>query len=395
MALKSIKDLEIAGKRILVRVDFNVPIKGGVISDDTRIQAALPTIRELMAGRPRAIILMSHLGRPKGEKRPELTLAPVGERLSKLLGVPVLMAPDVIGPDVADVIDQSPEGSVILLENVRFYEGEEANAADFIDSLAELGDCYVNDAFGTAHRAHASTEGLAHRLPSAGGLLIEKEVRFLGAVLEDPQQPMVAVVGGAKVSTKIAVLETLLSRVRELIIGGGMAYTFLKVQGHGIGNSLLEEDFLETARSLLDKAEKAGVEVILPVDHRCGVEFSEQAEAQLVDNIAVPDGMIAMDVGPKTLERYRKAIANAKTIVWNGPVGVFEFPRFAEGTKMLAEMIADSGAITVVGGGDSVAAANQFGVADRMSHVSTGGGASLEFLEGRVLPGIAVLQKEG
>ncbi len=395
MSLKSIKDLDIAGKRVLLRVDFNVPIKGGVISDDTRIQAALPTITQLLLGNPRAVILMSHLGRPNGEKRPELTLAPVAARLAELLEREVIMASDVIGAEVEEQVSASTTGSLILLENVRFYPGEEKNTPDFIDSLASLGDCYVNDAFGTAHRAHASTEGLAHRLPSAAGLLIEKEVKFLGGVLQDPQQPMVAVVGGAKVSTKIAVLESLLSSCRQLIIGGGMAYTFLKVQGHGIGNSLLEEDFLETARSLLDKAEKAGVDVILPVDHVCGVEFSEQAEAELVDSTDVPDGMIAMDVGPKTLDRYRDVIADARTVVWNGPVGVFEFPKFADGTRKLAVMIAGSSAITVVGGGDSVAAANQFGVADRMSHVSTGGGASLEFLEGRTLPGIAVLEQEG
>ncbi|MEM5948928.1 phosphoglycerate kinase [Spirochaetia bacterium 38H-sp] len=391
MALKTVKDFDLKGKRVLVRVDFNVPLKDGVITDDTRIRAALPTLNYILE-QDAALVIMSHLGRPKGEKKPEFSLAPVSKRLEELLGKKVIMASDCIGPEVEKLASELKPGEVLLLENVRYYKEETKNDPDFAKKLASLGDVYVNDAFGTAHRAHASTEGVAHHLPAAAGFLIEKEVSFFSKVLEAPEKPFVAVIGGAKVSTKIAVLESLLSRCTCMVIGGGMAYTFLKVQGHTIGNSLLEEDFLDTASSFLKKAEELGVEVILPVDHVVASEFSENAAPEYVDSADIPEGKIGLDVGKKTVEKVCARISEAKTVVWNGPMGVFEFPAFAEGTKKVAEAIANCPGTTVVGGGDSVAAANAFGVADKMSHVSTGGGASLEFLEGKALPGIEVLK---
>lgn len=392
MALKTVKDFDLKGKRVLVRVDFNVPLKDGVITDDTRIRAALPTLKYILE-QDAALIIMSHLGRPKGEKKPEFSLAPVAKRLEELLGKKVVMASDCIGPEVEKLASELKSGEVLLLENVRYYKEETKNDPDFAKKLASLGDVYVNDAFGTAHRAHASTEGVAHHLPAAAGFLIEKEVSFFSKVLEAPEKPFVAVIGGAKVSTKIAVLESLLSRCTSMVIGGGMAYTFLKVMGHSIGNSLLEEDFLDTASSFLKKADELGVEVVLPVDHVVAAEFSENAAPEYVDGVDIPEGKIGLDVGKKTVEKVCARIAEAKTVVWNGPMGVFEFPAFAEGTKKVAEAIANCPGTTVVGGGDSVAAANAFGVADKMSHVSTGGGASLEFLEGKALPGIEVLKK--
>ncbi len=394
MAKKSIRDIDIGGKRVLCRVDFNVPIKGGKITDDTRIRASLPTIRHVLDQPGTRLILMSHLGRPKGAPSPELSLQPAARHLSELLGREVRMAPDCIGPQVEAMARDLPAGGVLLLENVRFHKEEEANDPEFARRLAALGEVYVNDAFGSAHRAHASTEGAAHYLPAVAGFLMQKELEFLGKALEKPEQPFVAVIGGAKVSTKIAVLDNLLPRVSALVIGGGMAYTFLKAQGHAVGGSLLEEEYLDTARELLSKAAEQGKDILLPVDHKVASEFSEQAAAEEVDGVDVPDGRIAMDVGPKTLELYRRALAQARTIVWNGPIGVFEFQQFAAGTLEVARMVADCPGTTIVGGGDSVAAVHQFGLADRISHVSTGGGASLEFLEGKALPGVVALQDE-
>jgi phosphoglycerate kinase len=339
------------------------------------------------------LILMSHLGRPKGQKKPEFSLEPVASKLSELLGRPVQMANDCIGDDVEAAVNALDGGDVLLLENVRFHAGEEKNDADFAKSLASLGDVYVNDAFGSAHRAHASTEGVTKYLPAYAGLLIEKEVSFFGMILEKPDHPLVAIIGGAKVSTKIAVLESLLPQCDTMVIGGGMTYTFLKALGHEIGKSLLEEEYIDTAKQLLSKAKEQNVELLLPEDHVVASEFSEDAEPEVVDGVDIPAGKIGMDIGPKTIDRVGDAIKQAKTIVWNGPMGVFEFDNFAQGTLKVAQYIANSAGTTVVGGGDSVAAANKFGLADKMSHVSTGGGASLEFLEGKTLPGIAALEE--
>ena len=392
MALKTVKDVDLKNKRVLMRADFNVPLKGDQITDDTRIQAALPTIEHILKQEGAKLILMSHLGRPKGKKDPAFSLAPVARRLSELLGKDVVMAEDCVGEQVERQSKELPAGGVMLLENVRFYKEETDNDPGFAKKLAALGDVYVNDAFGSAHRAHASTEGVAHTLPACAGFLIEKEVAFFTPVLESPEQPMVAVIGGAKVSSKIAVLESLLPNCNTLIIGGGMAYTFLKAQGHEIGNSLLEEEYIDTAKSLISKAKEKGVEIVLPQDHLVAAEFDENAKPESVDGVDIPAGKIGMDVGPKTLDTCKERIKSAKTVVWNGPMGVFEFDNFAIGTRVVAEAIADSEAMTVVGGGDSVAAANKFEVASKMSHVSTGGGASLEFLEGKKLPGIVALE---
>jgi phosphoglycerate kinase len=391
MAKKTIRDIDLKNKKVLVRVDFNVPLKDGVITDDTRITAALPTLKYILDQKGASLILMSHLGRPKKPDK-ENSLAPVAKRLSQLLGKNVTLAPDCIGPEAEKAVKAMKPGDVVLLENVRFHPEEEKNDPAFAKSLSILGDVFVNDAFGTAHRAHASTEGVAHHLPAVAGFLMEKEITFLGGVLENPAKPFVAIIGGAKVSTKIAVLESLLPKVTTFIIGGGMAYTFLKVKGFSIGKSLVEEDFMKTASEFLDAAKKANVEVLLPVDHKVGAEFSENAKAELVDGANVPEGKTAMDVGPKSLALFQDRIAKAKTVVWNGPLGVFEFPEFSKGTQEIAKMVASCPGITVVGGGDSVAAVNQFGLADKIKHVSTGGGASLEFLEGKELPGITALQ---
>lgn len=393
MAIKTVKDIDVKGKKVLVRCDFNVPLKDGVITDDTRIRAALPTIEYLLSQGADKVILMSHLGRPKGEKNPKYSLAPVAKALSNLIGKPVEMASDVIGSDVDSLIKNSPSGSVILLENVRFYPEEEKNSPDFAKEIASLGDIYVNDAFGTAHRAHASTEGIAHLLPSVGGLLMEKEDQFLGGVLNNPEKPFIAIIGGSKVSSKINVLESLLPKATAMVIGGGMAYTFLKVQGHEIGTSLFEEEYMNTAKSFLEKAKEMGVKVILPLDHVIAEKFSEDAEPRMLDSIDIPAGWMGMDIGPKTVKEIEEALKGAKTIVWNGPMGVFEFEAFSKGTEAVANLVASSSATTVVGGGDSVAAINKFNLADKISHVSTGGGASLEYLEGIILPGIKVLEK--
>jgi phosphoglycerate kinase len=394
MAKKTVRDVDLKNKRVLVRVDFNVPIKDGKIADDTRITAALPTLNHILEQNGTSLVLMSHLGRPKKGPDKENSLAPVAERLSALLGRKVTLAPDCIGPAAEGMVKAMKAGEVVLLENVRFHPEEEKNDSAFAKALASLGDIYVNDAFGTAHRAHASTEGVAHYLPAVAGLLMEKEIRFLGGILSNPAKPFVAIIGGAKVSTKIAVLESLLSKVSTFIIGGGMAYTFLKVKGIETGKSLVEEDFLQTAKEFLDKASKAGVEVLLPVDHLVASEYSENARAEPVGGVDVPEGKVAMDVGPKSVALFRGKITGAKTVVWNGPVGVFEFPQFAAGTQEIAKAVAACPGVTVVGGGDSVAAVNRFDLADKITHVSTGGGASLEYLEGRDLPGITALQSK-
>ena len=390
---KTVKDIEVKGKRALVRCDFNVPLKDGVITDDIRIVSALPTIRYLMEGGAK-VILMSHLGRPDGEPKKEFTLAPVAERLSKLLGTEVkfVSSDTVVDDKVREAAAELKDGEVMLLENVRFRKEETKNGADFARELAQLGDFFVNDAFGTAHRAHASTAGVADYLPAVSGLLIEKEVEFLGNAVENPKRPFVAIMGGAKVGDKIPVIENLLKKVDTLIIGGGMAYTFFKSQGLEIGTSILDKDNVELAAELLKKAEAAGVKMLLPVDCVCGKEFKNDTEYAVFDRDKIPADMMGLDIGPETAKLYAQAVSDAATVVWNGPMGVFEMPNFAKGTRAVAEALAESSAITVIGGGDSAAAVEQFGLADKMTHISTGGGASLEFLEGKVLPGIAVIE---
>lgn len=392
MALKTVRDLELSGKRVLVRVDYNVPLKNGAVADATRIEASLPTLRYII-DEGGSLVLMSHLGRPKGTPDPEYSLKPVAEKLSSMIGRPVGFISDCVGERVREAAGKLRSGEILMLENVRFHQGETKNSPEFARELAQVADVYVNDAFGSAHRAHASTEGVAHLLPSGAGFLIEKEVKFFQPLLDNPSKPFVAIIGGAKVSTKIGVLETLLPKCSTLIIGGGMAYTFLKAQGHSIGASLVEEEFVSTASDLIEQAKSEGVDLILPVDHVVAGEFSESATPEIVDGVDIPQGKVAMDVGPRTIERCRSAIAGAKSLVWNGPMGVFEFDAFAKGTLAIGKAVAECSGTTVVGGGDSVAAVNTFGLADQIDHVSTGGGASLEFLEGKVLPGIAALQE--
>lgn len=392
MAIRTINDIDPKGKRVLVRVDFNVPLKDGVISDDTRMRRALPTIKSLL-DRGASLVIMSHLGRPGGEKKPEFSLSQLRDHLAELTGVDVTVAPDVIGPEVQAMAEKLTPGQILLLENTRYYKEETENDPGFSAELAKLGDLYVNDAFGAAHRAHASTEGVAKILPSAAGLLMEKECEFFDKVLENPEKPFVAIIGGAKVSSKIDVLDSLLDKADAFVIGGGMAYTFLKEQGYTVGKSLVEDDYAETARTFLANAEKQGVKVLLPLDHVVAAEFSENAEAVNVDDVNVPDGMLALDVGPKTVAEVGKLLSNARTVVWNGPMGVFEFEAFAKGTLDVAHMVAECKGTTVVGGGDSVAAVNKFNLADKIDHVSTGGGASLEYLEGKALPGVVALKE--
>lgn len=391
MAVKTIKDLNPKGKRVLVRVDFNVPLKDGKITDDTRMRRALPTLKTLLE-EGASLVVMSHLGRPGGEKKPEFSMAQLKDHLAELTGVDVVMAPDVVGPEVESLAESLQPGGILLLENTRFYAEETKNNPDFSAKLARLGDLYVNDAFGAAHRAHASTEGLAKLLPSAAGLLMEKECAFFDKVLENPEKPFVAVIGGAKVSSKIAVLESLLDKADAFVIGGGMAYTFLKVQGKGVGKSLVEDEYADTAKTFLSKAEAKGVKVILPLDHVVAGEFAENATPESVDGVDVPDGKLALDIGPKTIAEIGTLLSGAKTVVWNGPMGVFEFDAFAKGTLEVAKMVANCSGTTVVGGGDSVAAVNKFNLADKINHVSTGGGASLEYLEGKALPGVVALK---
>ncbi len=393
MVLNTIRDADLTGKRVLIRVDFNVPLKEGVVKDDTRIRAALPTIEYILSQKGASLVVMSHFGRPKGKKNPEFSMAPIGKRFAELLGKPVKVAPDVIGPEVEAEVKALKAGEVLLLENVRFYPDEEANSPEYAKALASYGDVYVNDAFGTAHRAHASTEGVAHFLPSYAGFLIEKEVKFMAPLLENPEHPFVAIIGGAKVSSKIGVLQSLLRTCDTMVIGGGMAYTFLTVQGHKVGKSLVESDYLDTARDFLKAAAEKKVNVILPVDHIAAEAFDENAAPVAVDGIDIPDNLMGMDVGPKTIALIKDAVIKAKSVVWNGPLGVFEFDSFAKGTLEIAKAVAGCKGTTVVGGGDSVAAVNKFGLADKLSHVSTGGGASLEFLQGLPLPGIVALQK--
>ncbi len=393
MPVKTIKDLDLQGKKILVRVDFNVPLKGGEITDDTRITAALPTI-EYIRKAGGAVILMSHLGRPKGERKADMSLKPVAKRLSELLDTQVSMADDCVGKEVEKAVSNLKSGDILLLENLRFHPEEEDNDPDFAAKLARLGEVFVNDAFGAAHRAHASTAGVTAHLEAVAGFLMEKEVDFLSRVVENPEKPFVTVIGGAKVSSKIGVLESLLPKCSTLIIGGGMAYTFLKAQGSTVGKSLVEEEYLDTAKKLLEKSSDLGTEIILPVDHIVADTFEEDAPPEVVDDVNIPDGKIAMDIGRKTLSLIKDRITRAKTLFWNGPMGVFEFDSFAAGTLEVAKMVAQCRGTTVVGGGDSVAAVNKFGLAEKIDHVSTGGGASLEFLEGRILPGIAALRRK-
>ena len=392
MVLNTIKEADLKGKRVVIRVDFNVPVKEGVVKDATRIKAALPTIKYIL-DEGASLVVMSHFGRPKGQKNPDFSMAPIAKEFEKLLGRPVKLAPDVIGPEVEAEVKALKPGEVLLLENVRFYKEEEANDEGYAKALASYGDIYCNDAFGTAHRAHASTEGISHFLPSYAGFLIEKEVKFMAPLLENPEKPFVAVIGGSKVSSKITVLESLVKTCDTIVIGGGMAYTFLSVLGKEIGKSLFEPDYVDTAKAVLAKAAEKGVKVILPVDHVCAAEFSETAAPVAVDDVNIPADLMGMDIGPKTVSLIVEEIKKAKSVVWNGPMGVFEFEAFSKGTGEVAKALAASDAISVVGGGDSVAAINKFGLADKISHVSTGGGASLEFLEGKTLPGIKALEK--
>ena len=419
--IKTVKDVDLKGKRIIMRVDFNVPMKDGVVQDDTRIMAALPTIKYILEQNPRSLVLMSHLGDPKkdvkkAQEKAEKAgktwteadaekfingknrMAPVVKYFAEKLGKDVTFLPDALGQKAA--IDALPEGAVAMLENVRFHKEETSKDPAERDvmakELATYGDIFVNDAFGTAHRDQASTASIAKFMPvpSVGGFLMEKEVKYIQPMVENPPKPQVAIIGGAKVSSKIAVLESLLKNASALVIGGGMAYTFLKAQGHKVGISLVEDDFIDTAKKLLSDAEAKGVKIVLPVDHVAADKFDANATPVAVSGVDIPDNLMAMDVGPKTIELYKEVLSTAKSIVWNGPVGVFEFEAFAKGTQTVAQLVAEAtgrGAMTVVGGGDSVAAVNKFNLADKMSHVSTGGGASLEFLEGKTLPGIAIL----
>lgn len=388
---KSVEDLDVAGKRVLVRVDFNVPLKDGVITNDKRIVAALPTIKYLVEHKAR-VILCSHLGRPKGQVNPKYSLKPVAERLSELLGQDVKLADDVVGESAKALAAALKPGEVMLLENVRFHKEEEKNDPAFAKELASMAEVYVNDAFGTAHRAHATTAGIADYLPAACGFLINKEISIMGKALADPARPFVAILGGAKVSDKIGVITNLLDKCDTIIIGGGMSYTFMKAMGKKIGTSLCEDDKLELAKGLLEKAEQKGVQLMLPIDTVCADHFAADAEPKTVEAGEIPDDMMGLDIGAKTIELFSEALKDAGTVVWNGPMGVFEFDAFAVGTKAIAKAIAASNAVSIIGGGDSAAAVEKLGFASRMTHISTGGGASLEFLEGLELPGIACLQ---
>jgi phosphoglycerate kinase len=389
----TVRDIDLKDKRVLVRVDFNVPLEGSTITDDTRIRAAVPTLQYILGQKPKAVILMSHLGRPKGGPEPKFSLAPVVPALTALLGTSVQFADDCVGPVAEEAVTKLSYGGVLLLENTRFHKGEEKNDLELAQQMAKLGDIYVNDAFGSAHRAHSSTEGVARYLPAVSGLLMEKEIDYLATTLENPARPFIAILGGAKVSDKIAVIESLLGKVDHLLIGGGMANTFFKAQGLVIGKSLAEDDALDTARSLL---QKSGNKLILPVDAIIGDAFNNDANTKTIAiNDGVPDGWAIYDIGPKTVELFGKHLHGAKTVVWNGPMGVFEMSNFAKGTNAVAKLLADEtkrGAVTIIGGGDSAAAVESAGLADQITHISTGGGASLEMLEGKALPGVIALK---
>ncbi|MBC8595788.1 phosphoglycerate kinase [Qingrenia yutianensis] len=388
---KTIEDIEVAGKKVLVRCDFNVPLdENKNITDENRLIGALPTIKYLIDHKAK-VILCSHLGRPKGEFNPKFSLAPVAKRLSELLGQEVKMADDVIGDSAKALAASLKDGEVMLLENVRFHKEEEKNDPEFAKALASLAEVYVNDAFGTAHRAHASTAGVANYLPAVCGYLIKKEIEIMGKALSNPERPFVAILGGAKVSDKIGVIENLLDKVDYLIIGGGMAYTFLKAKGYEIGTSICEDEKIELATNIMEKAQQKGVELLLPVETVVAKEFSADSEPVVVPSDKIPADMMGMDIGPKTIELFSEVVKKAKTVIWNGPMGVFEFPKFAVGTKAIAKALAETDAVTIIGGGDSAAAVAQLGFADKMTHISTGGGASLEYLEGIELPGIAAL----
>lgn len=400
MAKKTVKDVDLKGKKVLMRADFNVPLDGDRnITDDRRIKAALPTIQYIL-DQGASLVLMSHLGRPKfdddnnllEECRPKFNLDPVAKRLSELLGKPVKKLDDCIGAEVKAAVDAMKPGDVVLLENVRFYKAETKNKEDFAKELASFGEIFVNDAFGTAHRAHASTEGVTHYIPGVSGFLIEKELKYLGNAVANPERPFIAILGGAKVVDKIPVINNLLEKVDGIIIGGGMAYTFLKIKGFEIGKSLFDEAGVEDAKAALAKAEAKGVKIYLPVDNVCGKEFANDTDIVVADNADTPADYMCMDIGPKTIAEYVEVVKSAKTVVWNGPMGCFEMDNFAAGTKAIANALAESDCVSIIGGGDSAAAVEKFGVADKMSHVSTGGGASLEFLEGKVLPGVAALE---
>lgn len=391
---KTVRDIDVNGKKVIVRCDFNVPLKDGVITDDNRITAAMPTVEYLLKNGA-AVILMSHLGRPKGTANKEFTLAPVAKRIAELLGKEVIFAESdtVVDDNVKKTAAALKPGEVMLLENVRFRAEEEKNEEGFSKELASLADIYVNDAFGTAHRAHSSTAGIASYLPAVSGFLIEKELKFLGDALDNPKRPLVAILGGSKVSDKIGVIENLIEKADTIIIGGGMAYTFLKANGYNIGTSICEEDKLELAKSLQEKALDKDVMFMLPVDSVLGDKFAEDCKTKFAGSSTMPDGWMGMDIGPDTVRLFAEAISKAGTVLWNGPMGVFEFKSFENGTKQIAEALAKCNGTTIVGGGDSAAAIKKFGLSDKITHVSTGGGASLEFLEGKVLPGVDVLEE--
>lgn len=390
---KTVEDIDVKGKRVLARCDFNVPLKDGEITNDKRIVAALPTIKYLRDHGAK-VILCSHLGRPKGEYKPEFSLAPVAAKLSEYLGQEVKLAedPEVVGANAKAMAAELKDGDVMLLENVRYRKEETKNEEVFSKELASLADIFVNDAFGTAHRAHCSTTGVAAYLPAVCGFLIQKEIKFMGGALADPKRPLVAILGGAKVSDKIGVISNLLDKCDTIIIGGGMAYTFMKYLGHSVGTSLLEEDWIEKAGQMMTDAKKKGVKFLIPVDNKVGKEYDENTESKIVNSDEIPDGWMGLDIGPESQKLFTDAIKGAGTVIWNGPMGVSEWKNFEAGTVAVAKAVADSGAISIIGGGDSVAAVTKLGFADKMSHISTGGGASLEFLEGKELPGIAALQ---
>ncbi|MEY9973873.1 phosphoglycerate kinase [Lysinibacillus sp. RC46] len=387
---KTMKDIDVKGKRVFVRVDFNVPMADGAITDETRIRAAIPTI-EYLVEQGAKVILASHLGRPKGEVKEDMRLTAVGVRLAELMGKPVTKLDESIGQEVEEAVANMQNGDIILLENVRFHAGEEKNDPALAEQFAKLADVYVNDAFGAAHRAHASTEGIAKYVPAVSGFLMQKELDVLGKALSNPERPFTAIIGGAKVKDKIGVIESLLEKVDHLIIGGGLSFTFIKAQGYDIGKSLLEEDKIDLAKSFIEKAKAKGVQLHMPIDAVVASEFSKDAETQIVDVDAIPADWMGLDIGPKTAANYAEVIKNSKLIIWNGPMGVFEMDKFANGTKTVADAMATTTGYTVIGGGDSAAAVEKFEVADKMDHISTGGGASLELMEGKELPGIVAL----